>query len=86
MIEVPYLLGQAMIFVIITYPMVGFYWSTFKVLWYFYAIFCTLTYYTFLGMLLIAMTPSFPIAVVLQSPFYTIFNLFAGFFITEPVS
>ncbi|KAG5525540.1 hypothetical protein RHGRI_031994 [Rhododendron griersonianum] len=84
MIEVPYLLGQAMIFVIITYPMVGFYWSTFKVLWYFYAIFCTLTYYTFLGMLLIAMTPSFPIAVVLQSPFYTIFNLFAGFFITEP--
>ncbi|KAI8531778.1 hypothetical protein RHMOL_Rhmol11G0162100 [Rhododendron molle] len=84
MIEVPYLLGQAMIFVIITYPMIGFYWSTFKVLWYFYAIFCTLTYYTFLGMLLIAMTPSFPIAAVLQSPFYTIFNLFAGFFITEP--
>ncbi|XP_058191678.1 pleiotropic drug resistance protein 3-like isoform X2 [Rhododendron vialii] len=84
MIEVPYLLGQTMIFVIITYPMIGFYWSAFKVLWYFYAIFCTLTYYTFLGMLLIAMTPSFPIAAVLQSPFYTLFNLFAGFFITEP--
>ncbi|KAH7833546.1 hypothetical protein Vadar_007445 [Vaccinium darrowii] len=85
-IELPYLLGQAMAFVIITYPMVGFYWSTYKVLWYFYAIFWTLAYYTYLGMLLIAMTPSFQLAAILQSPFYTMYNLFSGFFIPQPVS
>ncbi|KAH7834833.1 hypothetical protein Vadar_020121 [Vaccinium darrowii] len=85
-IEVPYLFLQAMVVVIITYPMVGFYWSTIKVFWYFYALFCTMTYYTFLGMLLIAVTPSFPVAAVLQSPFYTMFNLFSGFFIPQPVS
>ncbi|KAH7835709.1 hypothetical protein Vadar_029098 [Vaccinium darrowii] len=83
-IEVPYLFLQAMVVVIITYPMVGFYWSTVKVFWYFYALFCTMTYYTFLGMLLIAVTPSFPVAAVLQSPFFTMFNLFAGFFIPQP--
>ncbi|KAE9446707.1 hypothetical protein C3L33_21390, partial [Rhododendron williamsianum] len=56
-IEVPYILVQAIVFVIITYPMIGYYWSVFKVLWYFYVVLCTLMYFTYLGMLLTAMTP-----------------------------
>ncbi|KAI8531791.1 hypothetical protein RHMOL_Rhmol11G0163000 [Rhododendron molle] len=83
-IEVPYILVQAIVFVIITYPMIGYYWSIFKVLWYFYVVLCTLMYFTYLGMLLTAMTPGLHIASILQSSFYTTFNLFSGFFIPQP--
>ncbi|THG20365.1 hypothetical protein TEA_008916 [Camellia sinensis var. sinensis] len=83
-IEIPYLLAISIAFVVITYPMIGYYWSAYKVFWYFYAMFCTLLYFSYLGMLLIAMTPSFPVAAILQSAFYTIFNLFAGFLIPQP--
>ncbi|KAI8531792.1 hypothetical protein RHMOL_Rhmol11G0163100 [Rhododendron molle] len=85
-IEVPYILVQAIVFVIITYSMIGYYWSIFKVLWYFYVVLCTLMYFTYLGMLLTAMTPGLHIASILQSSFYTTFNLFSGFFIPQPVS
>ncbi|KAJ9681662.1 hypothetical protein PVL29_017853 [Vitis rotundifolia] len=64
--------------------MIGYYWSVYKIFWYFYAMFCTLLYYNYLGMLLVAMTPSFPVASILSSAFYTIFNLFAGFLIPQP--
>ncbi|KAK6157910.1 hypothetical protein DH2020_012158 [Rehmannia glutinosa] len=85
-IEVPYVFAQALAFTVITYPMIGYYWSAHKVFLYFYCMFCTLLYYTYLGMLLIAITPSFPIAAILQSAFYTTFNLFAGFLIPRSVT
>ncbi|MCD7449972.1 drug-responsive transcription factor pdr3 [Datura stramonium] len=78
-IEIPYLLAQALAFTVITYPMIGYYWSAHKVFWYFYSMFCTLLYFTYLGMMLVSMTPNFPVAAILQSSFYTMFNLFAGF-------
>ncbi|XP_009765624.1 pleiotropic drug resistance protein 3 [Nicotiana sylvestris] len=78
-IEIPYLLAQALAFTVITYPMIGYYWSAYKVFWYFYSMFCTLLYFTYLGMMLVSMTPNFPVAAILQSSFYTMFNLFAGF-------
>ncbi|KAF7127114.1 hypothetical protein RHSIM_Rhsim11G0100700 [Rhododendron simsii] len=84
-IEVPYLLAQAIVFSIITYPMIGYYWSAYKVFWYFYTMFCTLCCYTYVGMLLVAMTPSFPVAATLQSVFFIMFNLFSGFLIPRPV-
>ncbi|KAL0412869.1 UNVERIFIED_CONTAM: Pleiotropic drug resistance protein 3 [Sesamum radiatum] len=83
-VEVPYVFAQSLVFTVITYPMIGYYWSAYKVFWYFYTMFCTLLYYTYLGMLLIAITPRFPVAAVLQSAFYTTFNLFAGFLIPRP--
>ncbi|KAD3067411.1 hypothetical protein E3N88_35291 [Mikania micrantha] len=83
-IEFPYLLAQSLAFVCITYPMIGYYWSVYKVFWYFYTFLCTLMYFTYLGMLLVAVTPSFPVAAILQSAFYTIFNLLAGFLIPKP--
>lgn len=85
-IEIPYVLVQALVFTGITYPMIGYYWSAYKVFLYFYSMFTALLYYTYLGMLLIAITPSFPVAATLQSAFYTTFNLFAGFLIPRPVS
>jgi len=85
-IEVPHLLALAMVFATITYPMIGYYWSAYKVLWYFYGVFCSLMYFNYLGMLIVAITPSFPVATILQSLFYMIFNLFSGFVIPQPVS
>ncbi|KAG5525537.1 hypothetical protein RHGRI_031992 [Rhododendron griersonianum] len=85
LIEVPYLLSQAIVFVIITYPMVGYYWSTYKVFWYFYAMFSTLLYFTYLAMLIGAITPSLPVASMLQALFYMIFYLFTGLLIPKPV-
>ncbi|KAH7834517.1 hypothetical protein Vadar_016955 [Vaccinium darrowii] len=83
-IEVPYIFVQALVFLIITYPMIGYYWSVFKVLWYFYVVLCSLMYFTYLGMLLTAMTPGFHVAAIIQSPFYWTYILFSGFFIPQP--
>ncbi|MFS7986606.1 putative ABC-type sulfate transporter [Helianthus anomalus] len=85
-IEFPYLFVLSFAFVCITYPMIGYYWSAYKVFCYFYAFLCSLMYFNYLGMLLVAVTPSFPVAAILQSAFYTIFNLFAGFLIPKTVS
>ncbi|KAL8527692.1 hypothetical protein ACS0TY_005509 [Phlomoides rotata] len=46
--------------------------------------FCTLLYFTYLGMMLVSITPSFPVASILQSAFYTMLNLFSGFLIPHP--
>ncbi|KAK4491334.1 hypothetical protein RD792_002070 [Penstemon davidsonii] len=83
-VEIPYLLAQALAFTVITYPMIGYYWTVYKVFWYFYTMFCTLLYFTYLGMMLVSITPSFPVAAISQSTFYTMFNLFAGFLIPRP--
>ncbi|KAL3538335.1 hypothetical protein ACH5RR_001701 [Cinchona calisaya] len=83
-IEIPYIFVQALAFTVITYPMIGYYWSAYKVFWYIYTMFCSLLYYNYLGMMIVSMTPSFPVAAILQSAFYNIFYLFAGFLIPQP--
>ncbi|KAL0454589.1 UNVERIFIED_CONTAM: Pleiotropic drug resistance protein 3 [Sesamum latifolium] len=80
-VEIPYLLAQTLIFIVITYPMIGYEWSAPKVFWYFYTMLCSLLYFTYLGMMLIAITPSFMIAAISQSGVYTMLNLFSGFLI-----
>ncbi|CAI9770200.1 unnamed protein product [Fraxinus pennsylvanica] len=85
-IEVPYIFTQALAYTVITYPMIGFYWSPYKVFLYFYSMFCILAYFTYQGMLLISMTPSIPLAAIIQSVFYLMLNLFSGFLIPRPVS
>ncbi|CAK9326772.1 unnamed protein product [Citrullus colocynthis] len=83
-VEVPYLFVQATIYVIITYPMIGFYGSASKVFWCFYSMFLALLYFNYLGMLLVSITPNYQIASILSSAFYTMFNLFAGFLVPKP--
>ncbi|MBA0699835.1 hypothetical protein Goari_001440 [Gossypium aridum] len=82
-IEVPYLFIQALMFEVITYPMIGYYASAYKVLWYFYIVFCTQLYFTFFGMLFVSLTPEVTIARALLSAFYPLLNLFTGFLIPQ---
>ncbi|XP_038698803.1 pleiotropic drug resistance protein 3-like isoform X2 [Tripterygium wilfordii] len=84
MIEIPYSFVQAVSFVLITYPMIGYYVSAYKIFWYFYGIFCALLYYNYLGMLLVAFTPNYVVATTISSLFYTLLNLFTGFLIPQP--
>ncbi|KAK4782422.1 hypothetical protein SAY86_016524 [Trapa natans] len=83
-IEIPYLFIQSVLYLIVTYSMIGYYASAYKIFWYFYAMFCSLMYFNYLGMLLVALTPNFTLASILSSSFYTNFNLFAGFLIPMP--
>ncbi|KAK6235982.1 hypothetical protein SCA6_011319 [Theobroma cacao] len=82
-IEVPYLFSQAIVFVTITYSMIGFYGTAYKLFWYFYAMFSTLLYFNFLGMLLVSLTPDVAIAGALTSVCYPMLNLFSGFLIPQ---
>ncbi|KAK0607498.1 hypothetical protein LWI29_015832 [Acer saccharum] len=83
-IEVPYILVQAIIYVAITYPMIGYYWSVYKVFWFFYATFCTFLYFVYLGMVMVSLCSSLEIASILATAIYTILNLFSGFLIPGP--
>ncbi|XP_030457252.1 pleiotropic drug resistance protein 3-like isoform X2 [Syzygium oleosum] len=83
-VEIPYILAQAIPFVIITYPMIGYFGSADKIFWYFHVMFCSLLSYNYLGLLLVSLTPNFMVAAILQSAFYANFNLFAGFLIPKP--
>ncbi|KAK4836183.1 hypothetical protein QYF36_019619 [Acer negundo] len=83
-VEIPYLFVQAVTYVIVTYPMIGYYGSAYKIFWNFYGMFTALLYFNYLGMVLVSLTPNFMIASILSSVFYTLFNLFAGFVIPKP--
>lgn len=85
-IEIPYILVQAIVYVAITYPMIGFYWSVEKVFWYFYTTFCTFLYFVYLGMLIVSLSLNLDLASILAAAVYTIFNLFSGFLMPGPVS
>ncbi|XP_050239633.1 pleiotropic drug resistance protein 3-like isoform X4 [Quercus robur] len=82
--EIPYVILQTILYVALTYPAIGFYWSAYKVFWYFYATFCTILYYVYLGMLLVSMSKSIDVASILAVAIYTIFNIFSGFLMPGP--
>ncbi|KAF3790908.1 Pleiotropic drug resistance protein 3 [Nymphaea thermarum] len=83
-IEIPYVLLQAIIFGTITYAAIGFQRSAYKIFWYFFVKFITLLYYTYLGMLMVSLTPNVQVAAILSSVFYTMLSLFSGFLIPGP--
>ena len=85
-VEIPYLFVEALLVLIITYPMIGYYGSAYKIFWYFYGVLTSLMYFNYLGMMLVSLTPNFNIAAIMSSVFYTLYNLFAGFLIPKPVS
>nr|TKR70971.1 pleiotropic drug resistance protein 3-like [Populus alba] len=84
-VEIPYILLQALLFLIITYPAINFYWSAYKVFWYFYSMFCSLLYFNYLGLLLVSLTPNVQMASIWASFVYTTTNLFSGFLVPEPI-
>lgn len=82
----PYTMLQAILFVIITYPTIGYYWSATKVFWYFYATFWTFLYFVYLGMLIASLSTNLDVASILATAVYTILNLFSGFLMPGPVN
>ncbi|KAF3336212.1 pleiotropic drug resistance protein 3-like protein [Carex littledalei] len=82
--EIPYVLFQVALFMIIAYPSIGFEWDAGKFIFFFYTMFCTLLYMVYLGMMLTAMTPTVQLASILQSVFYQLLNLFSGFVVPRP--
>ena len=85
LIELPYVLVQAMIYTVIVYSMIGFEWTVAKFLWYFFIMNFTLLYFTFYGMMAVAMTPNHHIASILSFAFFALWNLFSGFVVPKPV-
>lgn len=75
-----------MIYGVITYLMIGFERTFVKFLWYVFIMYFTLAYFTFYGMMAVAVTPNYHIAAIVSSAFYAIWNLFSGFLIPHPVS
>ncbi|XVF66041.1 hypothetical protein PTKIN_Ptkin10aG0002200 [Pterospermum kingtungense] len=82
--EIPYLFTQAIIYVVITYPMIGYHWSAYKIFWSFYSMFFSLLCFNYMGMLLVSLTPNIQVASIVTSSTYTMLNLFCGFIIPKP--
>ncbi|CAN0915029.1 Pleiotropic drug resistance protein 1 [Linum grandiflorum] len=83
-IELPYILAQTVVYGVITYAMIGFEWDAGKFMWYLFFMYCTLLYYTFYGMMTVAITPNHHIAGIISSFFYSIWILFCGFIVPRP--
>ncbi|XP_061986018.1 pleiotropic drug resistance protein 3-like [Populus nigra] len=83
LVEVPYLFAQSVICVIVTYPMIGYSLSAYKIFWSLYGMFCTLLCFNYLGMLLISVTPNAQVAIILCSIAFTTMNFFAGFIVPK---
>ncbi|XP_021298714.1 pleiotropic drug resistance protein 1-like [Herrania umbratica] len=64
--------------------MIGFEWTAAKFFWYLFIMYFTLLYFTFYGMMAVAVTPNHHIAAIVSSAFYGIWNLFSGFIIPRP--
>jgi len=66
--------------------MINFEWTAAKFFWYVFVMFFSLLYFTYYGMMAVALTPNHQIAAITASGFYSIFNLISGFLIPRPVS
>ncbi|CAL5206363.1 unnamed protein product [Lathyrus oleraceus] len=80
-IELPHILVQTLIYGIIVYAMMGFEWTASKFLWYIFFNYFTFLYYTFYGMMTMAISPNQHVAAIMSTSFYAIWNLFSGFII-----
>ncbi|WMV48222.1 hypothetical protein MTR67_041607 [Solanum verrucosum] len=83
-IEIPYVFVQAIVYGIIVYAMIGFEWEVGKFFWYLFIMYTTLLYFTFYGMMSVAVTPNQNVASIVAAFFYAIWNLFSGFIVPRP--
>ncbi|XP_021831394.1 pleiotropic drug resistance protein 1-like [Prunus avium] len=80
-IEVLYVFAQAVIYGVLVYAMIGFEWTAAKFFWYLFFMFFTCLYFTFYGMMGVALTPNQHVAAITCNAFYALWNLFSGFII-----
>ncbi|KAJ0007312.1 hypothetical protein Pint_29981 [Pistacia integerrima] len=83
-VELPYIFAQAAVYGVIVYAMIGFEWDAAKFFWYLFFMYFSLLYFTFYGMMAVAMTPNHHISGIVSSAFYGIWNGFSGFIIPRP--
>ncbi|XAR67679.1 Xenobiotic-transporting ATPase [Bertholletia excelsa] len=82
--ELPYVLVQTIYFSLIVYAMVGFEWAVHKFFWFFFITYISFLYFTYYGMMTVSITPNHQVASIFAAAFYSLFNLFSGFFIPRP--
>ncbi|XP_075104943.1 pleiotropic drug resistance protein 1-like [Nicotiana tabacum] len=83
-IEMPYVFVQAVFYGVIVYAMIGFEWTVTKFFWYLFITYFTLLYFTFYGLMSVAVTPNQHIAQIVALFFFAMWNLFSGFIIPRP--
>jgi len=83
-VEIPYVFFQTIYYTLIVYAMVSFQWTAAKYLWFFFIHFLTFLYFTYHGLMTASLTPNDQLASILASAFYSLFNLFSGFYIPRP--
>mmetsp|Transcript_9242 Transcript_9242/g.27733 ORF Transcript_9242/g.27733 Transcript_9242/m.27733 type:complete len:1604 (+) Transcript_9242:484-5295(+) len=80
-VEFPYNFLQVSIYALITFFMIGFEITFVKFAEYWLVFFLTLNLFTIYGLMAVSLTPNVPVANVLSSTFYGLWNLTAGFII-----
>ncbi|XVF86696.1 hypothetical protein PTKIN_Ptkin18bG0062900 [Pterospermum kingtungense] len=83
-VEIPFVLTQSSYYTLIVYAMIMFKWTAKKFFWFLSVNFFTFLYFTYYGMMTVAITPNVQVAAILAAAFYSLFNLFSGFFIPRP--
>ncbi|CAA6668515.1 unnamed protein product [Spirodela intermedia] len=84
-IEVIYIAGQALLYCLICYSMVGFSWQVDKFLWFVFLVFMCFLYFGAQGMTSIAITPAYPVGSIVMLLFFNFWNIFSGFLIYRPM-
>ncbi|KAK9142055.1 hypothetical protein Syun_011455 [Stephania yunnanensis] len=82
--EVPYIFVQSSYYSLLIFSMMGFQWTATKFFWFFFICFFNLCYFTYFGMMAVAVTPNYRLSSIFTSAFFSVFNLFSGFFIPRP--
>ncbi|KAH0708800.1 hypothetical protein KY284_010227 [Solanum tuberosum] len=82
--EIPYIIIQTTYYTLIVYTMVGFELTATKFFCFYFVTFFSFLYFTYYGMMTVAITPNHHVASIFAAAFFSLFNLFSGFFIPRP--
>jgi len=83
-VEIPYVFAQTVYYTFPVYAMLSFEWTVVKFFWFFFISFFSFLYFTYYGMMTVSVTPNHQVASIFAAAFYSLFNLFSGFFIPRP--
>ncbi|KAL0928880.1 hypothetical protein M5K25_000808 [Dendrobium thyrsiflorum] len=78
-IEAIYIAVQSFVYTLLLFSMMDFGWRADKFFWFFFLTFMCFIYFTLYGMMAVGLTPSYQVAGVVSSFFYSFWNLFCGF-------
>ncbi|CAL9041826.1 ABC transporter G family member 42 [Musa acuminata AAA Group] len=84
LVEIPYVVIQAAYYSLIVYSMMSFQWTAAKFFWFYFISLFSFLYFTYYGMMTVSLSPNHQVAAIFASTFYSVFNLFSGFFIPRP--